>query len=88
MDGNGSNNAHGNEAKHYTELVLTLDVFPTWHLNIGGNIENDDVALAVLQHAVRYFEQRQRAAALLDIQKQLQEQARTAGLVNKVLGRG
>lgn len=59
------------EEKHYTQLVLTLDIAPTWHVHIGGNIENADVALAVLNQAVRYFEAQLRAQAALQMQEQL-----------------
>lgn len=83
---NAGNGAHAEQ--HYTQLVLTLDIVPKWHLHIGGNIENADVALAVLHQAVRYFESQLRAQSALQLQQQLAEQARTAGIVNKVLGKG
>lgn len=72
-----SNNG-ANEKPHYTQLVLTLEVLPTWHVHIGGNIENADVALAVLHQAVRYFESQLRAQAALQLQEQLRTAAENA----------
>lgn len=82
MDNGQPTNGAQKPHEHYTQLVLTLDVQPTWHLHIAGNMESADVALAVLHQAVRYFDSVLRAQAAIDLQKQLADAKRTSDLVS------
>lgn len=84
-DGNPTRKDNG-KGEHYTQLVLTLDVLPTWHLHIGGNIENADVAVAMLDQAKRYFEAQLRAAQAMQLQRQMAEQAENARIAAAVRG--
>lgn len=74
------------EAKSY-RIILTFTPEP-WHLEIGGEVENLDMAMAVCQQALRSFEMQWRIAAGMQAQqeakKAVEEHSRVAGILQKV----
>jgi len=67
-------------------LTLKLTRFP-WHLQMEGNVENYDLAMAMLQQAVRAIEAKLRLEQLGQAQRQAADTALTAQ-IRKNLGRG
>ena len=70
------------------QIVLTFSTDP-WGLTIEGNVENGDMALAMLDQARRKVETDMRIAAGMEAQmavrKKLEEEARVQGILS---GRG
>jgi hypothetical protein len=83
---NGSGNGADRDTTHVDRLVLTLQRYP-WRLEVGGHCENDDVAVAMLQQALRVYEVRLRAANALDIARQMEQARRDEKIARELAGR-
>lgn len=80
-----SSDGNGNGVARETVAVLQLSYTPrTCKLEIGGSVENFDMALAMLEQAKRHFEGELRRAAAIRMQQELhqlaQDQAVAAAL--------
>jgi hypothetical protein len=51
-------------------IELTLYARP-WHLKVNAEVPNLDLALAMLQQALRYFENQQRVGNALQVQAEM-----------------
>jgi 16S rRNA G1207 methylase RsmC len=82
-DGNPTRKDNAQPATSAARIVLTFTASP-WHLDIKGEVENYDVALAMLEQAKRHFEQQLRLQAAMQMQEQIivaAENARIAAAV-------
>ena len=68
------------------QIVLTFTTDP-WEMTIEGNVENGDMALAMLDQARRKVETDMRIAAGMEAQmavrKKLEEEARVQGILSR-----
>lgn len=70
-NGNGGNGVQGEKV-----AVLQLSFTPrTFKLDIGGSVENIDIALAMLEQAKRHFEGELRAMKALQLQQRMTQAA-------------
>lgn len=85
-EANGGGNGAGVNGARTDQLILTLQRSP-WRLEVGGYCESDDVALAMLQQAVRGYEARLRASSAIALAQQM-EQARRDEQIRRSIGAG
>lgn len=84
MDNGKSGDNHGKAtAVDVHVLTLTLTVSP-WHLEVGGQVESWDLALAMLDQARRDIESKIRLAHALEAQRQMQLAAENAAIAERV----
>jgi hypothetical protein len=67
---------NGNGVEHEKVAVLQLTFTPSlFRLEIGGSVENFDMALAMLEQAKRHFEGELRKANAIALQQQMTRMA-------------
>lgn len=71
-DGNGN----GSGVSKQGVVVLQLTFYPaTFRLEIGGNCQNADIALAAMEQARRYYEGELRKIQAIQLQQSLRDMA-------------
>jgi hypothetical protein len=87
MDEQDTPNGNGQHALPHNELVLKLQLHP-WHLHIGGTVQSDSVALAMLRQALGIYEARERFALAQDLAAQLKRAAADQALFKSISQKG
>lgn len=76
-------NGNGGAAPPRNQLVLKLRLDP-WHLEIGGVIDSDAVALAMLRQALDVYEARHRFAMAQEMAANLRQAAADAEVLKRL----